>query len=245
MQGRIMTKRAEWWVLGIALASCGLGAARPMIAQEKVMKGGAGHVTIGATAGTLGAGASVAVSLAPWAGVRTGYNTFATTFDQDLEGIAYDARPRLKSVPLLLDLRPGGGGFHVTGGVLFNRTELQTHARISDGVEIGSRSYSRDKVSSLSGRITTRRTAPYLGLGFGGTPRGGGRFSLAFDLGIVAQGVPQAELTGVTTLTGADRDQFMRDVAEEQSELQHAIDDLPGVVRLYPVVSLGLTVGVL
>jgi hypothetical protein len=240
-----MTNRAVWWTLGIALATSGLAAAGPAFAQEKAVRGGAGHVTIGLTAGTLGAGASAAVSLTPWAGLRTGYNTFATTFDRDIEGIAYDARPRLKSVPLLLDLRPGGGGFHLTGGVLLNRTELQTRARIADGVEIGSRQYSHAQVTSLTGRISARRTAPYVGLGFGGTPTRGGRFSLAFDLGIVAQGLPRAELTGVTTLSGAERDQFQRDVAEEQGELQQAIDDLPGVIRLYPVVSLGLTVGIL
>lgn len=240
-----MTRRAEWWVLSIALASSGLGTARQAIAQEQVATRGVGHVTIGATAGTLGAGGSLAISLTPWAALRTGYNTFVTTFDQDLEGIAYDAHPRLKSVPLLLDLRPSGGGFHFTGGILFNQSELQTRAHTGGGVEIGSRAYSSNEVSSLTGRITARRQAPYVGLGFGGTPRGGGRFSLALDLGIVAQGLPHAELTGVTTLSGAEREQFQRDVTQEQGELQRAIDDLPGVVRLYPVLSLGLTVGVL
>ena len=233
-----MTKRAGWWVLAGSLAGLVIGGAESAASQE------AGHVTIGATAGTLGAGGSVAVSLTRSVALRTGYNFFAATFDRDIEGIAYDARPRLKSVPLLVDLRPGGGGFRFTGGVLLNRNELQTRARIADGAEIGSRVYTQDEVSSLTGRIASRRTAPYVGIGFGGAPRGGGRVSVVFELGVVAQGRPRAELTGVTTLADAARDQFERDVAEEEADLQRAIDDLPGVVQLYPVLNLGLAVGI-
>ncbi|MFL5494367.1 MAG: hypothetical protein ACJ8DC_08300 [Gemmatimonadales bacterium] len=240
-----MTMQPGWWTTAIALVGWGLGGAGLAAAQSPVAKAAAGgHVTVGAGAGTLGAGGSVAVSVTRGVAIRTGYNFFATTFDQELEGIPYDARPRLKSVPLLVDLRPGGGGFHLTGGILLNRNELQTRAQLQDGAEIGSRRYTQEEVSSLTGRIASRRTAPYFGLGFGGAPRGGGRVSLALELGVVAHGRPQAELTGVTTLTGAERDQFQRDVADERDELQQEIDDLPGVVGLYPVLNLGLTVGI-
>jgi hypothetical protein len=247
-----MVTRLRWWTSALVLAGWALGWSRlatPIAAQRPPDPGGsAGHVNVGASAGTLGAGASVAVSLGERVALRTGFNFFAATFDETFDGIPYDARPRLESVPLLVDVRPGRGGFHLTGGILLNRNELQARARIGGGAFIGGRLYGQDEVPSLSGRIASRRTAPYVGIGFGGMPGGSGReagrVSMAIELGVVAHGRPRAELTGVTTLTGEARELFDRNVAAEQAELQQELDRLPAVIGLYPVLNLGVTVGV-
>jgi hypothetical protein len=221
--------------------------ASPMPAQTTGTSTGAapaphaGRVIFGPRFGTLGLGGEAAVSLSRHLALRTGFNYFSLRRDEDIEGITYDLRPRLQTVPLLLDLHPSGGAFRLSTGVIINGNRAAGNGVVGQGVFIGDNEYTSADVQSLTGKVAFRRVAPYAGFGFNGALMGHGPVGFGFDFGVMFHGHPRASLQAATTLAGAARDQFERDRLLEQQELQGKIDDLPGVIDLYPVLEFGLS----
>ena len=201
----------------------------------------AGRVVFGPRFGTLGLGGEAAVSLSGHLAVRTGFNYFSLSRDEDIEGITYDLTPRLQTVPLLLDLHPSGGAFRLSTGVIINGNQAAGDGIVGQSVFIGDNEYTSADVQSLTGKVAFRRVAPYAGFGFNGALMGHGRVGFGFDFGVMFHGHPRASLQAATTLEGAARDNFERDRLLEQQEIQDRIDDLPGVIDLYPVLEFGLS----
>ena len=201
----------------------------------------AGRVVFGPRFGTLGLGGEAAVSLSGHLAVRTGFNYFSLSRDEDIEGITYDLTPRLQTVPLLLDLHPSGGAFRLSTGVIINGNQAAGDGIVGQSVFIGDNEYTSADVQSLTGKVAFRRVAPYAGFGFNGALMGHGRVGFGFDFGVMFHGHPRASLQAATTLAGAARDNFERDRLLEQQEIQDRIDDLPGVIDLYPVLEFGLS----
>ncbi len=200
----------------------------------------AGRAAVGLRFGTLGGGAEAAVGLTSRLAVRTSVNYFSLSRDEQIQGIAYDLKPRLLSVPLLLDLHPGKGSFRLSAGVVFNRNRAAGDGRVNESVTIGENQYTAAEVQSLTGEVAFKRVAPFAGLGFDNSLFGNGRVAFSFELGVMFHGHPRAGLTGRTVLTGSARDQFDSDLRAEQGEIQDEIDDLPGVIDYYPVLGFGL-----
>jgi hypothetical protein len=201
----------------------------------------AGRVVFGPRFGTLGLGGEAAVSLSRHLAVRTGFNYFSLSRDEDIEGITYDLTPRLQTMPLLLDLHPAGGAFRLSTGVIINGNQAAGDGIVGQSVFIGDNEYTSADVQSLTGKVAFRRVAPYAGFGFNGALMGQGRAGFEFDFGVMFHGHPRASLQAATTLAGAARDKFERDRLLEQQEIQDRIDDLPGVIDLYPVLEFGLS----
>jgi hypothetical protein len=201
----------------------------------------AGRVVFGPRFGTLGLGGEAAVSLSRHLAVRTGFNYFSLSRDEDIEGITYDLTPRLQTVPLLLDLHPSGGAFRLSTGVIINGNQAAGDGIVGQSVFIGDNEYTSADVQSLTGKVAFRRVAPYAGFGFNGALMGHGRVGFGFDFGVMFHGHPRASLQAATTLAGGARDKFERDRLLEQQEIQDKIDDLPGVIDLYPVLEFGMS----
>jgi hypothetical protein len=193
---------------------------------------------IAARASTLGAGAEVSFRATRMIGVRIGGNYLEFSRDATIEDIAYHVTPHFESGTAILDLYPLGGSFHLSGGVLFNRNQGELVARLAHDVQIGNQTYTPEQVGSLTGTLTFKRSAPYVGLGFAGRSR----IALLFDLGVGITGQPQMTLVGQTNLTGQEKAEFDANVAREQDRVQAEITKHK-FLKFHPVVSLGLKFG--
>src|SRR3954453_17802217 len=88
-----------------------------------------GQAALRAKAGSLGLGLELTVGLSPQLNARLGANGFNYTDDhRRVSQIEYNATARLRRAPALLDWRPGGGGFRLSGGLVYNDTRIAAHS---------------------------------------------------------------------------------------------------------------------
>jgi hypothetical protein len=195
---------------------------------------------IGVRAGTTGLGADIGFGLIPTLAARVGYSglSYSTTIDET--DIDYDSKLRLSNLHLLLDWSPLGP-FRLTGGFVVNDNKVDVTGRPTGGTyTINGVSYPATAVGSLSGSIKSgNRMAPYLGIGYGNVSGFGVNFY--FDLGVMLQGSPTANLgvTCGTALSATQCSQLRTDVAAEQARLQNEIKNF----KVYPVANIGVTIG--
>lgn len=201
----------------------------------------AGRVAVGPRFGTLGIGGEAAVSLSRRLAFRTGFNYFSLSRDEGFDGITYALRPRLQTVPLLLDLHPSAGAFRLSAGVIINGNQAAGDGEVGQSVLIGDNQYTSAEVRSLTGAVDFRGAAPYAGLGFNSALTGNGRVAFGFELGVMFHGHPRARLAVASPLTGAAAAQLEADRRLEEQQIQAEIDDLPGVIDFYPVLEFGLS----
>jgi len=202
----------------------------------------AAQVAVGVQAGTLGIGPQVAVPLGDRTAARlvAGLYSHETTYDET--GIEYDAEAELRSALLLLDFHPGGGGFRLTLGGGWNGTGLDVSAPVEELLrrEVPDLPPLPLDAGTVHGRAEGQTLVPYAGLGFGGAPRGRGRWGVSFDLGAVYHGEPEVELG--TSLPFALPAQLQRELdliaADEEARLEQELRDYTWL----PVVALGITV---
>ena len=123
----------------------------------------------------------------------------------------------------------------MSGGVVHFSSSLELSATPTASVEIGSQAYEPGEIGSLVGGLATSESGPYAGIGWG--HRSGRRLGLSLDLGVVYHGVPEVTLRATGPIA---------DVPAFQSQLELEIDevsDLVAIARVYPVLNLGIAVG--
>ncbi|TVQ74762.1 MAG: hypothetical protein EA372_01540 [Chromatiaceae bacterium] len=193
----------------------------------------AGSFALGAKVGTTGLGLEGTYGLRENVNLRGGLYGFTYSTDVEETDVDYDADLKLRSAALLADWHPFNGGFRLSAGAYYNGNELTGAARGELDIGDGTQTYD----GSLDATIDWRSFAPYLGIGYGNAVQGG-RWSFAFDAGVMFTGSPDVSLRGqVETDDDGVRQQFREDVREEERELQDDLDDF----KYYPVVSLGVT----
>jgi hypothetical protein len=193
---------------------------------------------LAARGSTLGIGIEASYRVNRNFGIRAGGNYLEFSKDATIENIDYKATPHFENGTLILDLYPGGGSFHLSGGLLLNHNEGRLDAHLNQNIDIGGHTYTPDQVGSLVGTVDFRKTAPYLGLGIAGR----GRISILVDVGLGFTGTPRVDLIGQTPLTGAEKAEFDARVAQELAEVRADIED-KAYLKLHPVVSLGVKIG--
>jgi hypothetical protein len=196
----------------------------------------AGVLGVGVTGkvGTTGVGADLTVPLiSNWVNLRAGYNWLGLRPSIDEGGIKYKADVDFQNIPILLDLHPFHGNFRVTGGVYYNKNEMDLSSTVNAntvglGTGVGT--------ATLNANVSwSKEFAPYLGIGFGNAADDN-TFDLpialgfSLDVGAFYQGSPNVLLTDSSGLVPAS------DLAAEQAQLQ---DDLDGF-KFYPVVTVGI-----
>lgn len=205
-------------------------------------------------ASTLGFGVDGAVRLHRRANLRVGFNrfTYSRDFDDADSNITYTGRLALQSVAAYLDWFPFGGGFHVSPGLtISNRNEVGLSATVPAGetISIDDVDYSSPATNPIrtAGAITVASTRPALVIGWGNLVPRTRRFSVPVELGVIFQGAPTARLT--YTGTGcAPNGQNCRDMATDPTIQGHVrneeaqLNDDLGVLRIYPVISIGVAV---
>jgi hypothetical protein len=221
-------------LLGILLLGAPLSAGGQELARAEPDDGRslwAGALVVS----SLGLGPEFSGRSSPIIGLRGGYFLFGFSHHREIQGIAYDLKPRLRNGTIMLDLFPGGGLFRVSGGVIFSSSRVDAKGVLAGPVTIGDRIYQPADVGDLNGKATYEHgVIPYAGIGFSSQAR----FTVTVDLGVGFSGYPRVELTADSPLTGTELQQLEASVAQEQAQIQQEIES-HGWAKFYPVVSLG------
>lgn len=203
-----------------------------------------GQVAIGVKGGTQGVGAELTAGLARQLEARLGINGFQRSEDREAGGIEYDAEADLRTASALLDWHPGGRGFRLTGGLVYNATEVKGLSRVpaSGTYPIGDVQVPASLLGRLRGTVEFDPVVPYAGIGWGRPLASGGRVGTSFDLGVFFQGEGDVRLdpvfapgSPIPNIPGAEA--LLRlQLDKEEREIEEDIEDY----TLYPVLSLGL-----
>lgn len=193
-----------------------------------------GRIAIAARTGTLGLGGDLMVNILSDLNLRLGIGAFSFSHDDDFSDIDYDFDLDLLTYPITLDWHPFEGDFHISGGIVINKTEVSLDSTYSGSVVINDTRYTAAEVGVLSGDLTFDDIAPYVGIGWGNAFGKDRRWGFVTDLGVAFIGSPDVKLS--TTGTLATTGSFLADLAAEEDDLQNDVDDF----KIYPVFSANL-----
>ncbi|HEY3566447.1 MAG TPA: hypothetical protein VGP73_00840 [Thermoanaerobaculia bacterium] len=204
-----------------------------------------GQVALGGKAGSLGLGLELTVGLSPQWNARIGANGFNYTDDRRKAGhLEYDATAKLRTGTALLDWHPGGHGFRLSGGLVYNDTHIDGTSLVpaSGNYVIGGIPVPVSLVGTLSGRIDFDRVVPYAGLGWGNAVGRDRKVGFFLDAGAIFQGKGKVKLTPNIPAGSPLNDPTARAaldilLREEENSIQKDVADY----TVYPVVAIGLT----
>ena len=183
-------------------------------------------------AGTTGLGADLTVPLiGNWVNLRAGYNGLSLRPSTTQGDISYKADIQLQSVPILLDVHPFQGSFRITGGVYYNKNEVDLSATV-DASTVGDGG-SGFGTTNLDANISwSKEFAPYFGIGFGNAADDNlpGVVGFSLDIGAFYQGGPGVILTESSGTVSA------ADLAVEAQQIEDDLDSL----KFFPVVTVGI-----
>lgn len=195
--------------------------------------------SLGLRAGTLGLGAELSFAVSQRLALRLGADTYSpktvTVTQQDVD---YDAKAKLRSASLLVDWFPFANNFRISLGAMINQNKVTATGKPNSNGQftINGQPINASDVGSLDAEVSFKKTAPYLGIGYGRPINGG--LSFISDLGVMFQGSPKSTLTATCSPTASAPNctTLQNAVAAEQATLQ---DDL-SKFKYYPVFSIGL-----
>lgn len=188
-----------------------------------------GMVSAGVTGGTLGIGPELGYRMSETLGIRGNATFLSVSHGFDSDDIDYKGKVKLKSVGMMVDLYPFGGGFRVSAGARINGNNGSVKASPADDVEINGKSYTPAQVGTISGKADTKNFAPALTLGYGGGLSSG--FTFGIEAGALFQG--RVRLDNFTASGGGVA---AADLEAERLSLQKDVDDY----KVYPILQLVL-----
>lgn len=220
--------RRCWTLLGTVLAVIAT-AASPSSAESQL--------GIAARAGTLGIGGELALGLSDRLVARGGLGltsyTVTTTFD-DIR-VEMDLPENWYNVGVDLYLN---GAMRIGGGVLIKPDDPTLVGRLQGPVDIGGQTFTPEEVGTLTGTIMSKERAPYVLVGFGRHTDSG--FGLSLDIGAAFTGDPRVTLQaeGGTYPNQAELN------ARLDEEARNFEEDMKTYLKIWPILSLGLRLGI-
>ncbi len=225
----------------------GIGKSELALAALWILAAAPGHaaVAIAGKAGTLGAGVELTAGLSPQLNARLGVNGYSYSDRREVSEIEYDGEAKLRTGTVLLDWHPGGRGFRLTGGAVYNDTTFEARSLppASGIYEIGDVPVPASLVGTLDATAEFDPVVPYAGLGWGNAVATNKRVGFFIDLGVIFQGKADVTLTPnipanspINTTPGA-REALDILLRREEQDLEDEAADYD----LYPVVSIGLS----
>ena len=188
--------------------------------------GSAHAIGIGAKVGTTGIGGDIAMSVFPLVDARLGWAGGSLSRTYSTSGASYDGKMKLNNLNALLDFHPLGPLFRLTGGVIFNDNKYD-----ATGTPNGAS-------GTLNATVKGNSAAPYLGVGWGRVAGMGVNWYA--DLGAMFMGSPKATITAnCSGLSAAQCTALQNQASSEQSALQDKVNSF----KVYPVISIGFTIG--
>ena len=222
-----MNKR---YIFGVALALL-------MVSQSAVAD--QGDLTIGAKAGTLGAGAELTLGLSEDFAMRGGLNYLKFDFNVTLSEIDYTMEPDFKNLSVLLDYHPFSGTFRLTGGLYLTDNKVNLDGTVRRDLippQYGQYAHLSNLVH-LNGSVDFNTVAPYAGLGWN-SGHGESGWGVSCDLGVLFQG--SATVSDLNVVTDVNYGEYQREVNEFLDEQKKEIQDELDKYEIYPVASIML-----
>lgn len=204
----------------------------------------AADVALGGKGGTLGLGVELTVGLGRQWNTRLGVNGFNYSDRREASDIEYDAEAKLQTASALLDFHPGGRGFRLTAGAIWNGTKVEGSSLTpsSGFYDIGGVRVPADILGTLDAEAEWDPIAPYLGIGWGNAVGANQKIGFSFDIGAVFQGEADVELTPVLPADSPINTPAARQALEILLDREEAdIEDDAADYDIYPVVSIGVT----
>lgn len=202
-----------------------------LIAALGMTAGSAQAAGVGVRLGTTGLGADVGWGIAPTLGGRLGLSGMSFSTEVDTSDVTYDAKPKLLNLSALVDWSPLGP-FRISGGLVAHGNKIDVTGRPTSSATF--------QGSTVSGTVKPEHSvAPYLGIGYGNVWTKGVNFY--FDLGVMFQGSPKADLTVNCgpSVTPAQCAAARSQVAAEERRIEEEFKRF----KYYPVLNLGITIG--
>lgn len=202
----------------------------------------------GASIGSNGIGLDLSYRYSDSLRVRAGYHFYDLDVDTDAEDnngvqddeLKYSSELQLSNLGLLADWYPWGGVFRITGGAVANQNDYVVRATCENpsGCEVGSSTFSRTELGTITTKIEVEDFGPYLGIGWDRALDATKRWTISFDIGAFYQGSPKVEMTSDgscvnSVLTGAACSAALED---EERELEDELESF----KYYPVASIGI-----
>jgi hypothetical protein len=192
---------------------------------------------VAAHVGTLGLGGSVIYGLTPSLNVRGTIGFIPTEPEFTVEEVDFNAdfptflRATVDYYPLGFLYLSGGGLFLTNGG------NTVVEGQLAEPTEFGGTVYDPAQVGTLRGDFGLSGAMPYLGIGLGNPI--GSRIGFALDLGVGFGGEPTVDLSASGPI--ASDPTFQNDLEAEERDFE---DDIPPLIRSYPVLSIAISVGI-
>ena len=193
-------------------------------------------ITVGVKATTLGFGPEVGYLFGHHLGIRGGFQMATISRDVTVSNIAYSGSIKWRTFHALLDLYLAGP-LRLSAGIINNNNKVEISADPTVSEQIGDSTYTASQIGTITGTITFKKGAPYLGIGLGGKSRVG----FIMDLGVMMQGTPIVGYTATTTLSGAAQTTFTQEADKEKAKVQTELDG-KSYLKAYPVLGIGLQV---
>lgn len=228
-----MLRVISLWAAG-ALAA----AAMPAAAEtDDTTSGGLleDRLAIGISVGTAGVGPEIQYRIHPRIVLRGGYSYLKFGVDDEYDDVEYDADLNTSSFVAAVDVHPFKGSFFLSGGAYIGGKSVDLEARPDSDVEIGDETFTPAEVGTLRGEAELKTLAPFAGLGFDNTYRGG-RIGFKAMAGVMFTGSPEASLSSSGGTLSSDPT-LRAALREEEQSLEEDIEDY----KLYPLLTLGAT----
>ncbi|MBI2440687.1 MAG: hypothetical protein HYV35_04870 [Lentisphaerae bacterium] len=194
------------------------------------------YIGLAAKLGTLGPGLEATIGIIEWLNLRAGANYFRLRHGGAVSDVDYNFDIKLAAAPLLADWHPFANEFRVSGGLIYNRNQVDLGATPNKNTKIGGIDFTPEQIGELSGSAQFKHFAPYFGLGYGNAVLDAEKtWGFVFDIGIIWQGSPEVELSANGGM--ADNPIFQTALAQEESDIQDDAD----VFRIYPVIAFGIS----
>lgn len=212
------------------------GAAAGLLAAACV---GATDVGVSADVGTTGFGLHASLPLQTNLNARIGVNAASYNYSGSTSDADYDLKLKLNTYDALLDWFPAANGFRVSGGLVYNNNRIDTVAKPKSGASytFNGNTYTAAQAGKINGSFDFRKTAPYLGIGWGNAVAQDKGWGFSSDLGVLFQGTPNSTLTNSGCSAPVNCAQLAADVAAEKIKLDDKISNF----KFYPVVRFGVT----
>jgi hypothetical protein len=196
-------------------------------------------IGVAVKAGTIGVGVEGALGLGDNLAIRGGGALVPLNLDRTYSDIEFGLDLPDTYLNLGLDFYPGGGPFRISGGMLFKPDEPRLTSEFIGPKDIGGRSYSPSEIGTLVGEIDSGNRAPFVTIGFGRHTSTG--LGLYADVGMAFLEDPKLSIRQEGgTLSGAAKAEFDTRLEQERQDIE---DDLGGWQRFYPIVQIGLKMG--
>jgi hypothetical protein len=187
--------------------------------------------------GTLGVQGQVSFPMGKHFAGRIGVGALPRwSISTDVSNLNFDYDMSLYTVGAFLDWHPMAGGFRITGGVIFNSSDINADVSpaADQSFKIGDHTYPGYALGKLNSKAEFNPIAPYLGIGYNGAFYAQDRLSFTCDVGVMFWGAPDISLSSNRSSVVPG---LKKDLQREEEELENNLDFL----QYYPVASMGVS----